>query len=63
MQSDGSVFSQAVQAIVESPSPDLKTAFQLMCWQESHLLWHGKQHSLNVGGEDMLRPKQLSQQP
>ena len=28
----------AVQAIVESPSPNVKTAFQLMSWRESHLL-------------------------
>ena len=29
MQLDRSVFSQAAQAIVESPSPSVKTAFQL----------------------------------
>ena len=38
MQLDGSVFSQAAQAIVEWLSPNVKTAFQLKSWRESHLL-------------------------
>ena len=37
MQLDGSVFGQAAQAIVESPSPNVKTTFQLKSWRESQL--------------------------
>ena len=38
MKLDSIVFSQAAQAIVDSPSPNVKTAFQLISWRESHLL-------------------------
>ena len=38
MKLDGSVFSQAAQTIVESPSFNVKTVFQLKSWREPRLL-------------------------
>ena len=52
-------FSQAAQAIVESPSPNVKTVFQVKSWREFHLLLPANLSlSLNVGGEGILQPWQ-----